>query len=73
VTEVRRRWGNELGTKPPTRVTVTKVRDKFEGDGTMQGVNKGRCSIISKTERPSIRSTSLLAMTAAGGGRFEHM
>jgi hypothetical protein len=27
VTEVQRRWRNEFGT--PTRVTVTKIRDKF--------------------------------------------
>jgi len=36
VTEVQRRWRNELGTPKPTRVTVTKIRDKFEVDGTVQ-------------------------------------
>jgi hypothetical protein len=40
VTEVQRRWKNEFGT-PPTRVTVTKIRDKFEVDGTVQNVSKG--------------------------------
>jgi hypothetical protein len=40
-TEVQRRWRNEFGTPPPTQVTVTKIRDKFEADGTVQNVNKG--------------------------------
>jgi hypothetical protein len=41
VTEVQRRWRNEFGT-PPTQVTVTKISDKFEVDGTVRNVNKGR-------------------------------
>jgi hypothetical protein len=32
VTEVQRRWRNECGTPPPTRVTATKISDKFEVD-----------------------------------------
>jgi hypothetical protein len=43
VTEVQRCWRNEFETPPRTRVTVTKVSDKFEVNGTVQNVNKGRC------------------------------
>jgi hypothetical protein len=42
VTEVQRRWRNEFGTPPPTHVTVTKIRDTFEVDGTVLHVNSGR-------------------------------
>jgi hypothetical protein len=45
MTEVQRRWGNEFGTPLPTRVTVTKIHDRFEVDGTVQNVNKGRSGI----------------------------
>jgi hypothetical protein len=41
VTEVQRHWKNKCGTPPPTWVMVTKIRDKFEVDGTEQNVNKG--------------------------------
>ena len=33
----------EFGTPPPTAVRVTRIRDKFEVDGTVQDVLKGRC------------------------------
>ena len=42
VVQVQRRWGIEFGTQLP-RVTITRIRDKFEVDGTVQGVLKGRC------------------------------
>ena len=38
VVEVQRRWRVEFGTPPQTR-----IRDKFEVDGTVQDVLKGRC------------------------------
>ena len=41
--EVQRRWRLESSTPPPTRVTITRIRDKFEVDGTVQDVLKGRC------------------------------
>ena len=34
-------WRVEFGT--PTRVTITRIRDKFEIEGTVQHVLKGRC------------------------------
>ena len=34
--EVQWRWRVEFGT-PPTRVTITRIRDKFEIYGTVQG------------------------------------
>ena len=43
VVEVQRRWRDEFGTPPPTRVTRTRIRDKFEVDGKVQDVLKGRC------------------------------
>ncbi|KAJ4432583.1 hypothetical protein ANN_21206 [Periplaneta americana] len=33
----------EFGTQPPTRLTIARIRDKFEVDGTVQNVLKGRC------------------------------
>lgn len=42
VTEVQRQWRREFGTTPPTRVTISRIRDKFEEDGTVQDVHKGR-------------------------------
>ena len=41
--KVQRRWRIELATPPPTRITRTRNRDKFEVDGTVQDVLKGRC------------------------------
>ena len=43
VAEVQRRWKVEFGTPAPKRVTTTRIRDKFEIDGTMKDVLKGRC------------------------------
>ena len=43
VVEVQRCWRVEFGTPPPTRVTITKIWDKFEVNGTVQDVLKGRC------------------------------
>jgi len=37
----RCRW-NEFGTPLLTQVTITRLRDKFETDGTVQNVNKAR-------------------------------
>ena len=42
VVEVQRRWRVEFGT-PPTSVTITRIRDRFEVDGTVQDVLKSRC------------------------------
>ena len=42
VVEVQRRWRVEFGTPPPPRVTITRIQGKFEFDGTVQDVLKGR-------------------------------
>ena len=42
VVEVQRRWRVEFGS-PPTKVRKTRIGDKFEADGTVQDVLKGRC------------------------------
>ena len=41
VVEVQRRWRVEFGIPSPTRVKVTRIRDKFEVDETVQDVMKG--------------------------------
>ena len=43
VIEVQRRWTVEVGIPPPTRVRVTRIRDKFEVDGTVRDSLEGRC------------------------------
>ena len=35
VVEVQRRWRVDFGTPPLMRVTITRIRDKFEVDGTV--------------------------------------
>ena len=42
VVEVQRRWRVQFGTLP-RRVTITRIRDKFEVDGNVQDMLKGRC------------------------------
>ena len=36
-------WRVEFCTPPPTRVTITRIRDKFEVDGIVEDVLKGSC------------------------------
>ena len=43
VVEVQRRWRVEFGTSSPTRVAITRIREKFEVDGTVQDVLKSLC------------------------------
>ena len=43
VVEVQRRWRIGFGTPQPTRVTITRLRDKFEVYGTVHDELKGRC------------------------------
>ncbi|KAJ4441555.1 hypothetical protein ANN_11411 [Periplaneta americana] len=38
VVVVQRRWRVEFGTELPTRLTIKRIRDKFEVDGTVQDV-----------------------------------
>ncbi|KAK6998700.1 solute carrier organic anion transporter family member 2B1-like X3, partial [Biomphalaria glabrata] len=41
VAAVRRQWRRENGTEPPSRLTITRLRDKFEIHGTVCDVHKG--------------------------------
>ena len=43
VVKVERCWRVEFGTPLPTRVPIKRIRGKFEIDGTVQDVLKGRC------------------------------
>ena len=40
ISEVQRKWRNEFGTQPPTRLTVARIQDIFEIDGTVGDVHK---------------------------------
>ena len=67
VVEVQRRRRVEFGTPPSTGVTITRIRDKFEVDGTVQDVLKGRSgrkrsSISNNPDDMSLCSTSLLGV-----------
>jgi len=57
ISEVQRQWWNEFGTQPPTRLTIARIRDKFEIDGTVGDVHKERSG------RP--RTATTLATSAA--------
>ena len=39
--EVQRQFRMEFGTDPPTWLTKTRIRDKFEADGTVPDMHKG--------------------------------
>ena len=54
VAKVQRHWRAEFGTPPPTKVTITRIRDKFEVDAIVQDVLKGRC----RTKRSSTDNES---------------
>ena len=75
VVEVQRRWRVEFGTPPPTRVTITRIRDKFEVDGTVQDVLKGRCGRKrSSTDNESAAAVMrVFQQSVADGGHFEHV
>ena len=62
--EVQRRWSVKFGTPPPSRLTITRIRDKFEDDGTVQDVLNSRCernrsSISNNPDGMSLYSTLL--------------
>ena len=42
ISEVQRQWRNEFGIQPPTRLTIARIGDKFEIDGTVGDVHKER-------------------------------
>ncbi|KAJ4444888.1 hypothetical protein ANN_06686 [Periplaneta americana] len=35
VVEVQRQWRREYRSEPPTRLTIARIRDKFETNGTL--------------------------------------
>ena len=58
VLEVQRRWRVVFRTPPPTRVTITRIRDKFEVDGTVQDVLRCQCGRkLSSTDNESAAVT----------------
>jgi hypothetical protein len=40
--EVQIQWRRTFATEPPTQLTSTRIRDKFEADGTVHDVQKQR-------------------------------
>ncbi|KAJ4439480.1 hypothetical protein ANN_07604 [Periplaneta americana] len=60
IVEVQRRCRVEFGTQPPTRLTITRIQNKFEVDGTVQDVLKGRCGRKrSSTDNESVDAVML--------------
>jgi len=53
ISEVQRQWRNEFGTQPLTRLTIARIRDKLEIDGTVGDVHKERSG------RPRTATTQL--------------
>ena len=47
-------WRVGFGAPSPTRVTITRIRYKFEADGTVQDVLKVRC----RRKRSSVENES---------------
>ncbi|KAI8795262.1 Protein of unknown function DUF4817 [Biomphalaria glabrata] len=64
VAAVRRQWRHEYGTEPPSRLTITRQRDKFEIHGTVCDVHKGQ------SERP--RTATSDESTTAVLELFQH-
>jgi len=42
IVEAQRQWRREYATEPPTRLTIARIRDKFEMHGTECDAHKGR-------------------------------
>jgi len=42
VAEVQRKWKRGFQTQPPTRLTITRLCDKFDTHGTICDVHRGR-------------------------------
>ena len=71
ISEVQRQWQNEFGTWPPTRLTITRIRGKFEMDGTFGDVHKER-SGISRTATIVATSEAVLQFTLRHFVRYEN-
>ena len=78
--EVQERRRVEFGTTPPTRVTITRIRDKFEVDGTLQDVLRGQTEhAISDIPLATIQTVChsvrrrCWESTVAEGGHFGHV
>lgn len=61
VNEVQRQWRREYDTEPPSRLTITRIRDKFEVHGTVCGVHKGH-SGRPRTATSDESSTAVLGL-----------
>ena len=57
--DVRRHWMQTFHTDPPTRVTIYKIRDKFDTDGTVANKKKSGRNKTSSAEKDEI----LVALT----------
>ncbi|GFW63867.1 hypothetical protein TNCV_3744711 [Trichonephila clavipes] len=51
IREGQRHWIQQYGMEPPTRLSIAHRRDKFETEGTVMGMHKGRSS---KSEASSV-------------------
>ena len=69
----------EFGTPPPTRVTITRIRDKFEVDGTVQELRDQIEHAINNIPLTTIQTVCRSVQrrcwecTVAEGRHFEHV
>jgi hypothetical protein len=53
VCEVQRQWQREFEMEPPTRLTVARICNKFEADGTVHDVHKQRAGRPGRATSPA--------------------
>ncbi|XP_053434088.1 uncharacterized protein LOC128576103 [Nycticebus coucang] len=63
IVEVRRQWRREYATDPPTRLTIARIRDKFETHGTVCDVHKGRSGRPRTATSPAVSALVLEQFT----------
>ena len=56
VSHVQNEWTCEFSSQPPTRLTISRIRDKFEKDGTVRDVMEytGRPSTTTSPDSVSV-------------------
>ena len=63
VAEVQRQWKRDFQTQPPTRLTITRLCDKFDTHGTICDVHMGRSGRPRTAASPSSSAVVLERFT----------